>query len=65
MLLLGVNVHRLTVILSDMTASLPSAAKILQPKDSCILKTGDYVNASGEAALDSDHLFEAKGLLDR
>lgn len=50
-----------------MAASLPSATKILQPKDSHILKTGDYVNASGEADLgpNSDYLFEAKGLMDR
>jgi len=46
-----------------MAASLPSVTKILQPKDSRILKTGDYVN--GEATLNSDYLFEAKGLLDR
>ena len=48
-----------------MAASLPSVTKILQPKDSRILKTGDYVNASGETALNSDYLFEAKKLLDR
>ena len=48
-----------------MAASLPSVTKILQPKDSRVLKTGDYVNASGEATLNSDYLFEAKGLLDR
>ncbi|KAG6381597.1 hypothetical protein JVT61DRAFT_194 [Boletus reticuloceps] len=46
-------------------ASLPSATKILQPNDSHILKTGDYVNAGGETALDSDYLFEAKRILDR
>ncbi|KAG9312965.1 hypothetical protein JVU11DRAFT_6401 [Chiua virens] len=49
----------------NMTTSLPSATKILQPKDRRILKTGGYVNASGEATLSSDRLFEAKGLLDR
>ncbi|KAH0836641.1 hypothetical protein J3R83DRAFT_8359 [Lanmaoa asiatica] len=48
-----------------LAASLPSVTKILQPKDSRILKSGDYVNASGEAALNSDYLFEAKSLLDR
>lgn len=48
-----------------MEASLPSATKILQPKDSGLLKTGDYVSTSGEATLNSDYLFEAKRLLDR
>ena len=52
-------------ISSNMAVSLPSATKILQPKDSHILKSGDYMNTSAEAGLDSDHLFEAKGLLDR
>lgn len=50
---------------SNMAASLPSVTKILQPKDSRILKSGDYVNVSGEGALNSDYLFEAKRLLDR
>ncbi|KAG8220920.1 hypothetical protein J3R82DRAFT_2424 [Butyriboletus roseoflavus] len=49
----------------NMAATLPSATKILEPKDSRILKTGDYVNASGETAPKSDYLFEAKRLLDR
>lgn len=48
-----------------MAVSLPSATKILQPKDSHILKSGDYVSANEDSALDSDHLFEAKRLLDR
>lgn len=67
MRLLDVDLHRLisNLIPSNMAASLPSVTKILQPKDSRVLKTGDYVNASGEATLNSDYLFEAKGLLDR
>lgn len=48
----------------NMTASLPSATKILQPNDSHILQVGDYVHASGVAP-NSDYLFEAKRLLDR
>ncbi|KIJ65707.1 hypothetical protein HYDPIDRAFT_88594 [Hydnomerulius pinastri MD-312] len=49
----------------SLESSLPSATKILQPKDGHIVRSGQYVEASQEFRPYSDQLYEAKQLLER
>ncbi|KAF9245253.1 hypothetical protein BU15DRAFT_85596 [Melanogaster broomeanus] len=49
----------------NLESSLPSATKILQPKDGHVVKTGKYVTSSPESTLHWDHLYEAKEVLER
>ena len=51
--------------LRSLSESIPSATKILQPRDRYVMSTGQFSHSSPSFTSNSAHLFNAKAILDK
>jgi len=58
-------VEKLDSQIHSASETLPSAAKILQPKDNHLIRSGNFTTASPDFVAKSDYLYDGKQLLEQ